>query len=436
MQYYTRETGQTWHKSPIVSFFCFLRDSVIFLLPIGRIPLFLVKLLYGVYPSFVFFVHPRRTEDTYAAVPFLAFIRRRFGRKVFLRTLRLLPPLSIATIRTPSKIDGLVITSAFLPEMLLKDRKKALLSCIRGLTFASRITKEYSVFGLGGLWPMVTQRGLALRRYVKNKKIIITNGHCGTLISLFLSIQKISEIGNIRLDNLKIAILGVGKMGSNLARVLYGKVAAITLIDISGERLNRVEAKLKEVMAETDIQRYTNKEYVSSISHILSNHHITVCTTSNLRRILKPEQIPDDTIIIDDSRPEAIPRGLNRDNCAVIEGGLMKIKNIRQNYDFGFGIDENVFGCLAESYLLAIDKGQTLANTLGEVDFQNFKNMILSCSRFGVELGDFKCRDAFISEDKLLSILRNKTNLSATIPYKDICWIIKVGDILNLEVKQ
>ena len=45
----------------------------------------------------------------------------------------------------------------------------------------------------------------------------------------------------------------------------------------------------------------------------------------------------------------------------------MKIKGVKQKYDFGFGIGENVFGCLSESYLLAADKTNNLKPTLGDV---------------------------------------------------------------------
>ena len=158
-------------------------------------------------------------------------------------------------------------------------------------------------------------------------------------------------------------------MGENLARILYGKVATISLVDINEMRLSLVEEKLKKTMSETDIQKYTNRDDFGGMKEVLENNHILVCTTSNVRRILKPEEIPDNCIIIDDSRPEGIPREL-KGNRVVLEGGLMKISGIVQNYDYGFGIDENVFGCLAESFLLASGLSKSLTFTLGEANFK------------------------------------------------------------------
>ncbi|OQX54193.1 MAG: hypothetical protein B5M48_01450 [Candidatus Omnitrophica bacterium 4484_213] len=357
-------------------------------------------------------------------------MRRFLGKKIFLKVFSIFPPFVLSNIRTPQNIDGLIISSPFLPEDFFKNRKKSLKEAIKGLYFGSKLVKKGGVLGLGGLWPMVTRRGFALTPYAKSKNIIITNGHCGTLISLFLSIKKIAKISDISLEELKVAILGVGKMGENLARVLYGKVATITLIDINERHLDFVEERLKKLMSDTDIQRYTNRDDIGEMKDVLNSNHIVVCTTSNLRRILRPRDIPDNCIIIDDSRPEGIPRDLEG-NRIVLEGGLMKIPGLVQNYNFGFGIDENVFGCLAESFLLASDFSGELKPSLGKVDVEDFSKMLSVCQKLNVTVGDFKCRDKIVEEDKIISILKNKTDLAATIPFKNICWIFKVEDLLE-----
>jgi len=433
MQFFKKEgKSRLWQKNPIVSLLHILRDMLIFIIPIRRVPSLIVRFLYGVKPKFIFFVHPRRTKDIYMAFPPSVIMRRFLGKKNFLKIISLFPPTVVSIIRTPQHINGLVITSPLLPEEFFKNKKKTLREAFKGLSFGSKLVTKGAVFGLGALWPMVTRRGLALKRFAESKNITVTNGHSGTLISLFLSIKKMADISGIQLNELKIVILGVGKMGENLARVLYGKVAAITLIDINETRLNHIEEKLKKIMSETDIQKYTNRADFGEIKDILRNNHIVVCTTSNIRHILKPEDIPENSIIIDDSRPEGIPRDLEG-NRIVLEGGLMKIRGIIQNYDSGFGIDENAFGCLTESFLLASDVTRILDPSLGEIDFENFYKMMSLCQKSGVTVGDFKCRDRIIKEEKISSILKNKIDLAATIPFKNICWIFKVEDLANLK---
>lgn len=427
--YQKKESGNHWQMNPFASLLHVLRDAIILLLPIKRLPSFMVKLLYGIKPRFVFFIHPRRTEDLYIGFPPSVLMRRLLGRRLFLKTSLLFYPTVVGIIRTPNNINGLVLSSFLLPEFFLKNKKIALREAFRGLYLASKLLRKDGVLGLGALWPMVTRRGLSLKGLATTKDTAITNGHCGTLISLFLTIKNIAEISKVRLGELKVAILGVGKMGENLARALYGKVAALTLVDINETRLDFVEEKLKKVMSETDIQKYTNREDFGGMKEVFENNHVIVCTTSNVRRIIKPEEIPDNSIIIDDSRPEGIPRELTG-NRVVLEGGLLKINGITQNYDYGFGFDENVFGCLAETYLLAYDSSKTIKPTLGDVDFDNFDTMMSLCQNLDVAVGDFKCRDKIIEKDRIASIINSKAGLAATIPYKNICWIFKVDDLL------
>ena len=430
MQFYQKkESGKLWQKNPMLALWHVLRDTVIFFLPIRRLPVFLVNILYRVKPRFIFFIHPRRSEDIYIGFPPSVVIRRFLGKKLFLGINSLFYPTVVSTIHTPSNINGLVLSSFLLPEVFLKNRKIVLREAIRGLEISSKLMPEGGILGLGALWPMVTRRGLGLKRFASAKNTVITNGHCCTLISLFFTIKNIAEISNVRLEDLKVAIMGVGKMGENLAHALYGKVATLTLIDINETRLDFVEDKLKKVMSETDIQKYTNREDFGGMKELFENNHIMVCTTSNIRRIIKPEEIPNNSIIIDDSRPEGIPRDLSG-NRVVLEGGLLKIKGIVQNYDYGFGFDENVFGCLAESYLLASGSSKDIMPTLGYIDFENFDKMIALCQKLNVTVGDFKCRDKIIEKEKIISIIKNKANLAATIPYKNICWIFKVDDLL------
>ncbi|RKY31128.1 MAG: hypothetical protein DRP74_05525 [Candidatus Omnitrophota bacterium] len=411
MQFYVKKnSGRTWYKNVTVSLFHLIRESIILSLPIRKFPSFIIKLLYGVIPEFIFFVHPRRTEDIYIGFPPSFLMRRFLGRKLFLKVFFKFPPFLLSTLKTRNGVNGLVISSPILPQIFFKDRKKTMEEALKGLQFASKITKKRSVFGLGGLWPMVTRRGLTLKNYAKEKNLVITNGHSGTLLSIFLTIKKISSLVNMPLERIKIVLLGVGKMGENLAQILWGKISSLTIVDINEFRINSTEKKLKNIPSVTELHKYTSNNGITTLKEILAKGHIIVCTTSNIRRIMKPEDVPEYSIIIDDSRPEAIPRNLS-DNKIVIEGGLLKIPGLIQHYDFGFGIDDNVFGCLAETFLLASDPSKLLIPTIGKVDFKNFYKMAAACEVLNVRVGNFKCRDKIIKNKTVVSILRKKINL-------------------------
>ena len=71
MQYYKKDkAGKLWQRNPFVAILFLIRDFMVFLLPIRRLSAFAVNLLYGVRPKFIFFVHARRSEDIYIALPF------------------------------------------------------------------------------------------------------------------------------------------------------------------------------------------------------------------------------------------------------------------------------------------------------------------------------------------------------------------------------
>ncbi|MBI1976429.1 MAG: hypothetical protein HYS56_02860 [Candidatus Omnitrophica bacterium] len=418
-----------WQNPHFLSVIFFLRDVIIFILPVKRLPRVLVKLLYGISPRFVFLVHARRTEDTYVGLPILSVLRRILGKKIFLRILSWVPPLVLGTVKTPQGVNGLIVTGGgLLPEVIFLKKKASLKKAVQCLIFSAKLCERNSVFGLGGLWPMVTRRGFALVPFAKKYEIVITNGHCGTLMSLYLSIQKMASLSEIPIEKLKVMILGVGKMGANLARALYGKVASITLVDVNEKRLGNLEKKLRENIAETDIFKFLNREEVGKLSALFENNHVIVCTTSNVKRVLRPSDIPINSIIIDDSRPEAIPRDLNQKGV-VLEGGLLKIRGLKQGFNFGLGLDDNVFGCLAESFILAVDGIRKISNTLGEVSIENFNKMIEYADALGISAGDFKCREQLIDPQTIISLLRTKTNLAATIPFKKVCWLLKVDDL-------
>src|SRR3989338_9387402 len=113
--YKKTKSGKHWQKNPYFSAVFLLRDLIVYILPLRSLPKFFVKILYKVTPKFIFFVHPRRTEDAYIALPFLTLIRRFFGKQVFLNTLRFLPPVVLGTVNTKQSVNGLIISSALLP---------------------------------------------------------------------------------------------------------------------------------------------------------------------------------------------------------------------------------------------------------------------------------------------------------------------------------
>jgi len=394
-------------KNPLRSFLCYLRDCIVYYLPIKRLPGFIRKLLYGDI-SYVFFIHPRRSEDYYLGLPFLSIFRKFLPKRTFISLASILPPVIVSNINN-RKANGVVMSSLILPEVLINNRKNSINAAVKAIKFAKRITKKICIVGLGAWWPIISKRGLELKKHINDDEIIITNGHTGTLLSIYKMLDKISLISDINMTDLKICVIGAGKMGTNVTKVLYGKVDTISLIDIHKKNIDLLIDTLKtnSKAVQTKINSYVINNNVSLLN-IFNRHHMAICVTSNLKIIIKANDIPDYFIIIDDSRPEAVSRCICDPNKIILEGGLMKIMNSTTNYDYGFGIDDNVFGCLAETYALAIDDSDVLSPTLGDVDSAQFEKAKYYYNVNGINVGDFKTGDKIIDHDKISNILKHR----------------------------
>jgi len=83
----------------------------------------------------------------------------------------------------------------------------------------------------------------------------------------------------------------------------------------------------------------------------------------------------------------------------------MKINGVTLDSDFGFGKENNVFGCLAEAVILALDSGNKLKSNVGEVDFENFNAFLEFCDSQNIEAGEFKCGNRLITHNELREIM-------------------------------
>lgn len=391
-----------WQRGVPASLWGYLRDWFVLFLPVKRLPPFWVKLLYGAEPyQFAFLVHPRAYPDVFISMPVFKplkfFLRREKGYKFFSDT----TPFILNRVVTKQNINGYVIAQLTVPEIIFEERKHTLHMLKKSILLVSKICTPGAVVGLGAWYPMVTKRGELLQQYAEQLGIVITNGHCGTLASIFMSVERIAQVSGMPLDQMNIAVIGVGKMGANVARAFHGKAHRLMLIDINASSLTKIKVELERKNARTQIDCIVSAaNNKGALKDILRQCHVGVCATSSYRNILKLRDLPENFIGIDDSRPEALPRDPKKERI-VLEGGLLKIQGAQIDYNYGFGEDDNAFGCLGETFLLALDRQKTLKPTLGDVDMENFSNMLSFCKNNGVCQGDFKSSHFSISDDDI-----------------------------------
>ena len=68
-----------------------IRDLIVNLLPIKRLPKAWIQRLYGRDVSFIFLTHPRNSEDIFATFPFIRLLRKFFPDNVARKILKLSP---------------------------------------------------------------------------------------------------------------------------------------------------------------------------------------------------------------------------------------------------------------------------------------------------------------------------------------------------------
>lgn len=378
-------------KNP-VTIFTIVRDFIINILPIKQLPPYLSKRLFLSNPDIIFLTHPRNMDDIYNIAPFLKFLKKILPEPLICKIINLCPAYTVAKINWKEKIYGLVVTTSVLPSELFKSREKVIQIAEKIINYIRKISSGTVYVGLAAWWPIVTNNGLAFRRFLNSKdRIKVTNGHTATLASIYLTIIKILLISGLEIKKLNILIVGVGRMGAAVAKVLNGKVSKIGLGDQNAIRLEFVRNDLAKKSPSSLIENHIISETISDgeLNLILSKYDIVICTTSNVSYIIHNKKALRNCIIIDDSRPEAFPRTVDFNlHTAVLEGGLIKINGVEINYDFGFGKRNNVFGCLAEAFILALDKSYKLKPILGEIDFDNFEKLLKFCEENNITAGD------------------------------------------------
>jgi len=365
--------------------------------------------------DFIFLVHIRYEEDCNTHAPYISFLKKLLPTKTYLYLFSLLPPLLLDEFTHANGSKGLLISSTHLPQPLINGKKTRTKEINRSLKFISNACvpqHEKIVISLGAWWPIISLHGQLFEKVLPNDHpYIITTGHTATLYSIVKTAEDLIEKSLLPREQINIAIMGCGNIGFFAANTLLSKGVQVTLIDINEIKLLKLKKQLQESFPDSLIHHHTFSH--ESVQPILNTCHFGICATSNTKEIIKKEDIPDFFVFIDDSRPEAIPRFDYGDNKYTLEGGLINVQGFQSSFNFGFGNDSNLLGCLSEGYILALDQqlNKTLSPTKSVASVDLYNSMARFCESQNIRPGDYKMGELTLQETTIIQAVRCRHEL-------------------------
>lgn len=292
-----------------------------------------------------FLIHPRDFDDFYNRYPLAQFIPRSVLEKITY----LLPPLTVSKItglrdRNGDRIEGYVIAIPLVAHTMLEKRSLAREKIASAVQKAKDL--NVGILALGGLTASLSKGGLDIHR--KND-VGVTTGRAYTVKTVTEYVERVCNDFDLEKSKLKIGIVGAaGSIGAGCTFKLAEKgFENFILIDLE-RKLKTVEAHAQEI----------DKKHIQIESHhqldSLKEAHIVIAATNAPEALIKNRNLRSGTFIINDAQPSDVADEVyEREEIAVIEGGVVHTPNVSCNLNMGLHDPYDNFCCLVEGLLLA-----------------------------------------------------------------------------------
>lgn len=312
--------------------------------------------------DYAFLVHPRGEWDIWKPFPFFRYLGKRFtfwaswflppillsskqGEEIIgLKTIggKPLTGLLIATVNMPSHMQA---TLFGFPLGGLISRWRA----VQAGLLAEKLGARH--IGLGAYLPSLTKYGKVLQRKLKKAKV--TTGHSTTAHIIVKYVQRVAEIRKLKLSNVTVAIVGAnGSTGRACVQALAHdeNIGGFLLIDLP-YRLDQLEREVAEPLRKSRQSVVTDYRLES-----LRMADIVITVTTAPGTIIKPEDLAEKAVVIDDSQPRnTSPEILNQRPDVTVVDVLAEVPGLDSHFDFNLVAErpDIAFTCLAEVAILA-----------------------------------------------------------------------------------
>lgn len=352
--------------------------------------------------TFAFLVHPITLNYVYFFLgklsPFFKIIPA-YTLKRFLKYAPIIKYVRVNKIMSSlgNCINGIILVCPLLPEQFVTLEKSLVLKkIIRGGEIAQSMGAK--IIGLGGFTSIVSNQG---EDVVKELDIAVTTGNTYTASLVTEGIHKAVELLQRDLSKSTMAIIGAtGDIGSVCARIFVEEVNNLFLVARDQNRLQEFALSLGKHHG-SKVKTFTAPEDAAYSSDIILTSTSATTTVLDYRRIKKG------TIVCDVSVPPNIAREASkcRNDILVFEGGYavmpyfenIKTHKFKKHFQHGA-----IFGCLAETILLALEnRFENFSMGRGKIGIDRVKLIAGIGLKHGFKLAPFFSGDKVYTEKEI-----------------------------------
>lgn len=358
--------------------------------------------------KFAFIVHLMKRQDVLEFYPWLKLIPN-IARASYLKDLAFKLPnnkfleLRANTSRTEKFVSGMGILCPIFPEQFISIKEEIVLEKIRKACILAQ-RQGAGIIGLGGFTSIVGNEGEFLAGKLDAG---ITSGNTYTAYLALEGIFKAALIMDIDLSRAIAAVIGAtGDIGSICSRVLARKVKQINLVARNEPRLEEFAGGIRQLNG-------TSVNTTKYIADAVKNADIILTATSSITTLIEPKELKPGCVVCDVSLPPNIAREIYsiRQDVLVFEGGKAWIPNtekIKNRFWQEYFSDGIIFGCLAETMLLALD-GYFKDFSVGRGNITEEKLAVIGemSKKHGFTLAPFKCGTKIL-DDVEIKLIRQK----------------------------
>lgn len=301
-------------------------------------------------------------------------------------------------------VRGFVVTCPFFPEQILTEGKDRITEkVINAVRLAER--NGAALVGLAGFTSIVSDEGERVSEVVQ---VPVTTGNTYAAALAIQGIEKAARLMGVRLEYATAAVIGAtGDIGSACSRVLSRRVKRLKL----AARNDKVVAEFGKTLggsAEVTVNRY--------VREAIEDADIVLTATSSLTTLIEADDVREGAIICDVAIPYNVASDVvkKRPDVLAFQGGWARLPapltSSHQDWmRFCRDGGREVFGCFAETLLLALDgRFECFSHGRGRIMPEQIEEIWALGTKHGFDVGGFSYGERRFSDQEVLEIGRNR----------------------------